>query len=48
MEHEDAEIGANVLRCLCKITIYLLGPFIYIICKSFIPVKNMDNDMGVQ
>ena len=36
IEHEDAEISANVLRCLCKVTIYLLGQLVVSLEQAFI------------
>ena len=36
IEHEDAEISANVMRCLCKVTIYLLGQLVAHLEKAFI------------
>lgn len=36
IEHENPEISANVLRCLAKVTIYLLGQQVAALEKAFI------------
>ncbi|SDC15805.1 four helix bundle suffix domain-containing protein [Niabella drilacis] len=36
IEHEDPEISANVLRCLVKVTVYLLGQQVIALEKAFL------------
>lgn len=36
IEHDDPEISANVLRCLVKVTVYLLGKQVIALEKAFL------------